>query len=177
VASADELIREAQYAFSSISHGSTNERKYRARAERYAKRVIRQHPASIEALQARTILGNLNLRVDVRSQQGVSPQANAAADFEKSHSSDSNHSRSVGATPPTTDATFQQTYNDEWRDLLRRFMELPQNKKKYLGIIAAIAIFVPGGIFAVFGLIIFYALQPALLKRHLNLLLDKLGSR
>jgi len=55
-------------------------------------------------------------------------------------------------------------------------MELPPNKKKMLGIIATVAIFFPGGIFAVSALIIFYALQTALLKKHLNLLLKKLGS-
>jgi hypothetical protein len=55
-------------------------------------------------------------------------------------------------------------------------MLLPPNKKKMLGIIAVVAVFLPGGIFAVSGLIIFYALQTALLKKHLNLLLEKLGS-
>jgi len=177
VASADELIREAQYAFRNISHGSTKKKKYSARAEKYARRVIRKYPASIEASQARAILDQLNVRIDVRSPAGVSPQQSAAADFESSHSTASGHTGNVTGTPPTPGSRFRQANDDQdWRGLFRRFVELPGNKKKMLGIIAAVAIFFPGGIFAVSGLIIFYALQTALLKKHLNLLLDKLGS-
>jgi len=82
----------------------------------------------------------------------------------------------ISSAPSPSGSHFQQAIGDEWRGILRRFIELPQSKKKILGIVAAIAIFFPGGIFAVFGLIAFYAMQPALLKKHLNLLLVKLGS-
>jgi len=177
VASADELIREAQYAFGNIGHGSTDERKYRARAQKYASRVVRKYPTSIEASQARTILDQLSIRIDVRSPPGMSPQADAAADFERSHSPGSGHTKIISGTPLTSASRLQRANdNDDWRGLFRRFVELPHTKKKILGIIAAVAIFFPGGIFAVSGLIIFYALQPALLKKHLNLLLQKLGS-
>jgi len=173
VASADELIREAQYAFRNISHGSTDKAKYTARAERYAKRVIRRYPATIEASQARSILNQLN----VRSSPAVSPQADAAADFEKSHSLASGHTGNASSTLTASGSRFQQTKDvEDWKALVRRFMLLPRNKKKLLGIIAVVAVFLPGGIFAVSGLIIFYALQTALLKKHLNLLLEKLDS-
>jgi len=177
VASADELIREAQYAFRNISHGSTDIAKYTARAERYAKRVIRRYPATIEASQARSILNQLNVRIDVRSSPAVSPQADAAADFAKSHSLASGHTGNASSTLTASGSRFQQTKDvEDWKALVRRFMLLPPNKKKLLGIIAVVAVLVPGGIFAVSGLIIFYALQTALLKKHLNLLLEKLGS-
>jgi hypothetical protein len=177
VASADELIREAQYAFRNISHGSTEKAKYTARAERYAKRVIRQYPATIEASQARNILNQLNVRVDVRPPPDIAPQTDAAADFERSHSSASGHTRNDHSTPTASASRFQQPKDvEDWKALVQRFMLLPPNKKKMLGIIAVVAVFLPGGIFAVFGLIIFYALQTALLKKHLNLLLEKLGS-
>jgi len=177
VASADELIREAQYAFRNISHGSTDKGKYRARAERYAKRIVRQYPASIEASQARNILDQLNVRTDVRPSPDVSPQADAAAEFKRSHSSASGHMGNVGSTPTASGSRFQQTKDvEDWKALARRFMLLPPNKKKLIGIIAVVAVFFPGGIFAVSGLIIFYALQTALLKKHLNLLLKNLGS-
>jgi hypothetical protein len=176
VASADELIREAQYAFRNVGHGSTDEKKYKARAEKYAKRVIRKYPVSIEASQARRILDQLNVQIAIEPQPVVSPPPDAAGDFEKSHSSISGHTSNLSSAPLASDSRFQQSDNaEDWRGLIRRFMELPRNKKKMLGVIAAVAIFFPGGIFAVSGLIVFYALQTALLKKHLSLLLNKLS--
>ena len=175
MASADELIREAQYAFRNISHGSTDEKKYRAMAEKYAKRVIRKYPASMEATQARSILSRLDVQTVAQPQPVVSPDA--AAEFEKSHSSGSGHTRNLSSTPAASDSRFGQSSDaEDWRGLIRRFLVLPHNKKKMLGIIIFVAIVFPGGIFVVSGLIIFYALQLTLLKKHLNLLLDKLGS-
>lgn len=177
MSSADELIREAQYAFRNISHGSTDEKKYRARAEKYAKRVIRKYPTSIEASQARRILDQMNVLIDVRSQPNPPSPLDAAADFERSHSSDSGHTRKTDGTPPRRDAQFQSTsVNEDWRDILRRFAALPRNKKNAIGIVAAIAIFFPGGILLISGLVIYYALQTALLKKHLLRLLNRLES-
>jgi hypothetical protein len=177
VASADELIREAEYAFRNISHGSTSEDKYKARARKYAKQVLRKYPAGVEASQARAILERLNVKIDVRSPDGVSPQHKAAANFEKSHTPDSGHTGSRTRTRVTSAAQFKPAGNqEEWRGLIRRFLALPGGKKKFLGIIAVIAVLFPGGIFAVSGLVIFYALQTALLKRHIGLLLDRLES-
>jgi len=179
VASADELIREAQYAFRNISHGSTDERKYRARAEKYARQIIRKYPASIEASQARQILVQLNFQVPVQSQPAA-PPSNAAADFEKSHSADSGHTTNFNPRPTSLRAALQHSgVPEDWRDLIRRFMELPPGKKKMMGFVLffAIVFFFPIGIFIVSGLVIFYALQPALLKRHLTQLLNKLESK
>jgi hypothetical protein len=179
VASADELIREAQYAFRNISYGSTDERKYRARAEKYARRVIRKYPASIEASQARQILAQMNLQIPVQSQP-VAPPPNAAADFEKSHSADSGHTTNLNPRPTSLRAALQHSgVPEDWRDLIRRFMGLPPGKKKTIGFVFffAIVFFFPIGIFTVSGLVIFYALQPALLKRHLGQLLNKLESK
>jgi len=180
VASADELIREAQYAFRNISHGSTDERKYRARAKKYAKQVIRKYPVSIEAVQARTILSQLNVEVAVQSQPAVSPPPSAAADFEKSHSQSSGHTTNLSRTPASLEAALQQSgVAKDWRDLIQRFMDLPSGKKKTIGIVIffAIVFSFPFGIFIVSGLVIFYALQPALLKKHLDQLLNKLESK
>ena len=177
MASADELIREAQYAFGNISFGSTDEKKFRARAAKYAKQIIRKYPVSIEASQARDILNQLNFRVDVRSPFGKAPQANASADFSKSHSRDSGHTSNGGSAPLAPTSLYQQAgEKEDWRELIRRFMKLPKSKKNFLGIIVVFSVLFPGGIFAVSGLVIFYAVQPVLLKRHLNLLLTKLES-
>ena len=175
MASADELIREAQYAFRNIGHGSTDEKKYRARAKKYARNIIRKYPVSIEASQARSILDQLNVKIDTRAPVGVSPQQDAAADFENSHSLGSGHTGNDVSTTRAYTSQYQQTDDKEdWRGLIRRFVKLPNSKKKFLGIIVVFAILFPGGIFAVSGLVIFYALQPALLKKHLNFLLMKL---
>jgi hypothetical protein len=169
--SADELIREAHYAFRNIGHSSTSENKYRARARKYAKQVIRKYPVSIEASQARRILDQLNVRVDTQLPSAVSPRQVAAADFEQSHSSASGHTKNITRTP------LAGSNAEEWRKLVRRFADLSRNKKRFLGIIVFVAILFPGGIFGVGGLVIFYALQPALLKTHLGLLLNKLEAR
>jgi hypothetical protein len=176
VASADELIREAQYAFRNIGHGSTDEKKYRARTEKYARQIIRKYPASIEASQARQILAQLNFQMPVQS-QSVAPPRNAAADFEKSHSADSGHTKDLRRPPTSLRAALQHSgVPEDWRDLIRRFIDLPPGKKKTIGFVIffAIVFFFPIGIFIVSGLVIFYALQTALLKKHLGQLLNKL---
>ena len=181
MATADELIREAQYAFRNINRGSTDERKYRARAKKYAKRIIRKYPTSIEASQARTILRQLNEYVEVAPPAmpplAVRPESKAATEFVKDHGSSSGHTANVSNSPTRFNTRLQNAaVSEDWKNLLRRFMALPGGKKKFLGFILAIGIFFPGGIFAVSGLVIFYALQPTLLKNHLDQLLTKLGS-
>jgi hypothetical protein len=179
VASADELIREAQYAFRNISHGSTDERKYKARAEKYARRTIRKYPASVEASQARRILAQLNPQMPVPSKP-VEPPRSAAADFKKSHSANSGHTTNLSRPPVSFDAALQQSgMAEDWRNLIRRFVALPPGKKKTIGIVVffAIVFFFPIGLFIVSGLVIFYALQTALLKKHLGQLLNKLESK
>jgi hypothetical protein len=85
VAGAGETLREAQYAFRNISHGSTDERKYRARAKKYAKRVIRKYPASIEAPQARAILDALDVSYATPESGAVTGPLQEAATFLKNH--------------------------------------------------------------------------------------------
>ena len=63
MANADELLRDAQYAFQSISFGDTREnRRNSARAKSLAQKIIRKFPDSIEARQARSILDKLQGR-------------------------------------------------------------------------------------------------------------------
>jgi len=179
VASAEELIREAQYAFRNIGHASTDEKKYRARARKYARQLIRKYPTSMEASQARSILDQLNVGTLVQPQPAVASPTSAAADFERSHAADSGHTKNLSRTPAALDAALQKSgIAEDWRDLVRRLMNLPPGTKKTIGIVAFLAIVFtfPFGIFVLFGLIIFYASQPALLKKHLSLLLNKLES-
>jgi hypothetical protein len=61
MADAGELIRDAQYAFNSITHGeSRGNRKNTSRAKTLARKIIRKFPSSIEAGQAQQILDRLD---------------------------------------------------------------------------------------------------------------------
>jgi hypothetical protein len=171
VADADETIREAQYAFHNISPGSADERKYRARAKKFAKQVIRKYPASIEASRARAILDALDASYD--SPKSGAPQGprQEAITFLKDHSATTGHgANSTRTRSPQTLGT------SEWRTIMQRFSKLPNNKKKYLAIGLFFALVFPGGIFFLGGIAVLYALRPALLKKHLDHLLWMLGS-
>ena len=63
MATADELLRDAQYAFHSVSFGDTREnRRNKARAKSLSQKIIRKFPDSVEARQAHSILGKLQGR-------------------------------------------------------------------------------------------------------------------
>jgi hypothetical protein len=171
VADADETIREAQYAFHNISPGSADERKYRARAKKFAKRVIRKYPASIEASRARAILDALDVSYDFPESGAKQGPRQEAVTFLKDHSATTGH----GANSTHTRSP-QALGTGEWRTLMQRFSELPKNKKKYLAIGLFVVFVFPGGIFFLGGLAVLYALRPALLKKHLDHLLWTLGS-
>ena len=170
MASAGETLREAQYAFRNVSHGSTDERKYRAQAKKYAKRVIRKNPTSVEASQARAILDALDVSYAIPASGAVTGPVQEAVAFLKNHSATTGH----GAN--STRSRFSpELGTSEWRTIMQRFSDLPNNKKKYLAIGLFLAFVFPGGIFFMGGLAIVYALRPALLKKHLDYLLWSLG--
>jgi hypothetical protein len=63
LADADELLRDAQYAFQNVSHASMDSKKFASRAGSLARRIIRKYPASPEAAAARSILEGLGERL------------------------------------------------------------------------------------------------------------------
>lgn len=66
MASADELLRDAQYAVHSITYDDSREnRSHIARARSLARKIISKYPTSIEAAQARSMLD----RLDGKAQQ------------------------------------------------------------------------------------------------------------
>jgi hypothetical protein len=171
VAGADEIIREAQYAFRNISPASADERKNRARAKKYAQRVIRKYPTSIEASQARAILDALDVSYKVQKSGAEPGPPQEAITFLK------NHSRTAGHGANSTHTRAPQEFGtSEWRTLMQRFSKLPNHKKKYVAIGLFVVLVFPGGIFLMGGLAVLYALRPALLKKHLDHLLWTLGS-
>jgi len=63
VSNADELLREAQYAFQNVSYGAMDSSKHAAKAKSTARRILRKYPDSQEAVAARSILEKLGERV------------------------------------------------------------------------------------------------------------------
>ncbi len=60
MASAEQLLNEAQYAFASISYGeSLDNKRHAARARSLCRKIIRRHPTGMEASEARAILRRL----------------------------------------------------------------------------------------------------------------------
>lgn len=165
MASADELIREAEYAFRNISQGSTRARKYTAKAKKYAKRVVRQYPNSIEAAQARLILDRLEV-----SYESVKPvPTQQTTEFLQNHAS--THEHFVKPVRARNDSVA----DEEWRDILQRFLALAPFKKKILLAGAIFTFFVPGLIFVVlFAVVILFATRPDLLKKYVLMLLTTL---
>jgi hypothetical protein len=104
-------------------------------------------------------------------------ESKAAIEFAKHHAANSGHTANASNARTKFDVRLQNApVSEDAKNLVRRFMRLSGGKKKLLGFIIALAIFFPGGIFVVSGLVIFYAFQPTLLKAHLDQLLTKLGS-
>ena len=166
MASAEELILEAHHALGNVSPGSADEQKNSARAKKDARRVIRRYPGSSEAIQAAAILGQLNESFEL---VGSTPNRRVA-EFLKNHKSIHEHFK---AAPGASAAGSVSA--DSWSDFLRRFSELPSEKKKYLAIGAFIALVFPGSFFVLAALAILYVVRPDLLKKHLQFLLSALG--
>jgi hypothetical protein len=169
VASAGELIREAQHAFMNISPGSSDERKYTARAKKYANRVIRKYPASSEATQARQILARLGV-IQMPARVRVSPH--------KSHTPEPSHQHDL-RTPKIAAARVRTTKSvakdDSWQQIWRSFLDLSYSKKKVLAFVTMFAFFIISFMPFLFVFFAFYAFQPAVLRRHLHQVLVALA--
>ena len=139
MASAEHLLHEAQYAFASISFGDTSTNKrHAARAKSLCRKIIQRYPASIEADEARAILGRLG-------EAAYSPELRVR----HRHISQAEHHR----MPPRPDAAAVQTAPGEnisldWHGLVSLFLLTP---KLVLGLLAAAGVI----LFSVFGLFLF----------------------
>ena len=156
------MIREAQYALKNAGPGSTDERKYIARAKKYALLVVRKHPHSIEATQAREVLAQLDISVASSTPLPLAFQP---------------------IVPPAKNSTVDRfaaavAADDQWQTVMQRFVALPKRKKKLLawGLVLPIIVLIPFSIFVIFGVALVYALNLPMLKRHLFLLLNSLES-
>lgn len=122
MASAEELIREAQFAFHNVGPGSTDEKRNRARAKRFARRILRQYPVSAEAQQARAILSQLDMEY-----------ALAADTSSVGRSTPSPAPAPMPARSPHDDRSFTAEAGDaSWKQLWQLFSELPPLQRKVL---------------------------------------------
>jgi hypothetical protein len=136
MASAEQLLNDAQYAFQSISAGETGENDRNAsRAKSLCKKIIRKHPTSTEAVEAQAILKRLGEEAYL---------SNLAAE----------HRHKPHAKAPETYSHDDQTVLLDWSGLLAVILATP---KTILGVVAFVALVLFGvfGVFVLGPLIVF----------------------
>ena len=135
MASAEQLLHEAQYAFSCISFGdSPGNRRNASRAKSLCRKIIRKYPATMEASEAHAILRRL----------GEEAYTSKIA-IQHRHISQAEHHR---APAPESTRTFSTEYDDtetlDWGGLLSWLFALP---KFVLAMIVLAGLF----LFSIFG--------------------------
>jgi len=186
VASPEKLLLEAEFAFRNISPGSTKEKKYTAKAKRYASKLVRQYPASSEAERAHDILRHLGVghatakpkpprrsRPKPRPSQPYSPSPHADHTPEPPHRHSEEQRNAISkalALPKKRRLSRGErvTDDDSWTNIWQTFLGLSYTKKKILGVVLLFVVFIIG--FTPFLLVffIYYAVQPASLRRHIH---------
>ncbi len=182
MANVEELIREAEYAFRNVGPGSTNEKKYTARAKRIATHIVRKYPGSIEAEQARQILARLRspgelvpaaeaTRPDAASQRpaALSPQPVAPSPH-ATHAAEQQHTSHVRRPPAAT-----PTDPDSWANIREKLVSLNKSQKQVLGVILFFGFILLSAMPFLLLAFIYYALKPQRIRRHISSLLDSLS--
>ena len=93
MADASEILRDAQYALHNVSHGSTDSKKFAAKAKSLANRVIRKFPSSSEVVSARSILRTMGEQIPVSMTRNV--HTHSAAGNRSLQHQDTSHRRSA----------------------------------------------------------------------------------
>ncbi len=177
MASAEKLLLEAEFAFRNISPGSADEKKFTARAKRYASKLVRKYPASTEAKQAHNILRRLGVGYSsVKSRSSRSRLASRSPHAD--HTSEAPHRHElktpkqsargslVAADARDRSRQKRNLSEDGWENIWRTFLGLSHTNKKILTFLLIFALVVIG--FTPFLLVFFlyYAAQPALIRSH-----------
>lgn len=156
MASAEQLLNEAQYAFNSISAGESRENsRNRSRATSLCKKIIRKYPASTEASQAHSILRRLGEeaflpQMPIVHRHGPHDEAHRSPEPTAQHSPDPAHQAPTGKVSHRDDAVPL-----DWSGLISVILATP---KVVLGVVGFI-VFV---LFGIFGPFIFLALLALL---------------
>lgn len=189
MASTEELLRNAQHALHNISPGSTDEKKYAARAKRLAMRVISRSPDSAEGTQARMILYQLgsdigistpheNLSHEVHSPTPRNLQHMNAAHPPRSESQNENAVQKMLAVVAAASATQRDnetTQEDSWASIWQQFSALSYGKKKVVAVVLGVALLFIGFTPFLLFLVVFYFVKPAFVKRQIRNILEALG--
>src|SRR5210317_1601348 len=141
MASAEKLLHEAQFAFQSISFGESraNDRN-RSRASSLCRKIIRRHPATMEAAEAHAILRRLG-------EEAYSSKM----EVQHVHTSSREHHRAPRTDPEIRLGEDVEMEAFNWAELMSLLFMLP---KLVFGI-AAFAAFL---LFGIFGWFIFLPL-------------------
>ena len=142
MASAEQLLNEAHYAFASISFGqSLSNKRHAARAKSLCRKIMRRFPGSMEASEAQAILRRL----------GEESYVSTLPDRHRHMTQAEHHiGNEVRAAPRSfTESTGSPDF--DWSGLLAVILKTP---KIVLGILGAVAF----ALFALLGPIVFVAL-------------------
>lgn len=147
MASAEQLLNEAQYAFQSITAGESREnRRNVARAKSLCKKIFRKHPGTSEAIVAHGIMMRL----------GESPfPSNIEVVHQHKDHADA-HALTAPSTSYTPNAFDEDQVQLDWQGLLAVILS---TSRIVLGVIGFVGLF----LFSIFGIFLFVPLLGVLL--------------
>ena len=147
MASAEQLLNEAQYAFNSVGPGGNrNDRRNASRASRLARKIIRKYPTTTEAAVAHSLLRRLGEEAFLPKL----PLVHKHAEHSQSHRTPEPGQvamptlTSADRVSTSTGAHYENEVSLDWRGLLSLLLATP---KVALGILLLIALF----LFGIFG--------------------------
>jgi len=144
MASAEQFLNEAQYAFQSISSGeSPDNRRNASRARSLCKTIIRKFPTSTEAGSAHAILRRLGDEA-------------YRSNLDRQHRHSAEHTFHEAPSPKSQQRITQdnETVVLDWRGLLNLILNTPKSSLAVVGTVAVL-LFAILGPFILFPLIAF----------------------
>ncbi len=126
MASAEQLLNEAQYAFQSITSGeSQDNRRNASRAKSLCRKIIRKFPTSTEANSAHGILRRLGDEAYTSS-----------LDSQHRHSTEHTFHESLSPAPQQRITQGDETVVVDWRGLLNLIFNAPKSSLAVVGTVA-----------------------------------------
>ena len=142
MASAEQLLNEAHYAFASISYGeSLANKRNAARAKSLCQKIMRRYPGSMEAAEAHAILRRL----------GEESYVSTLPDRHQHMTQAEHHLGNETAVSPSSGSRTAGRPDFDWSGLIAVILATP---KVILGVLGAVAF----ALFALIGPAVFVAL-------------------
>jgi len=146
MASAEQLLNEAQYAFQSVSSGeSPDNQRNASRAKSLCNKIIRKFPTGTEAAEAHAILRRLG---DEAYTSHLS--------IEHRHTTPSEHHTAPMPKPPARPTRDDETVPFEWAGLLSVILTTPKTVLAVIGFVGFV-------LFGIFGPILLLPLIAVVL--------------